>query len=432
MELLLEFSANLFDSFMGAYFVLRMNKGKVRENKAFWFVSVICFAISTAFLFITEFSFLHTVLITAVLLGYAFSIKTKTVFTAILSVMFYEMTLALVSVLLVAFLTNVFNIDMLAISSGLSFPRFLLLFISKVLQSFVFFPIIKYYTPEQRFKPIDLILYLVSPIITLITLSTFLTVGLNKDVAEYYSLFLICSLGLVAINALSLVLLIKQTKSENTKHEIEMMLGLREAELKRHNDSQKHYESMRILRHDIKEQILYAKQLIEKGELTAAEKHISKVESIVRDTNDIVHTGNSVIDSILYYKIAMNPNVRFIISGTLGELDSIGDVDLVSLMSNMLDNAIEATATQSERTIEVNFSLIGGFQNISCRNPIAESAIKNNHELKTTKKDKHIHGYGIKSMKKAVESASGLIEFYEDDKYFVCHVALPASFSPRK
>ncbi len=425
MDILLELAANMFDSFIGAYFVLRMNKGKVSENRAFWFVSALCFAVSSAFLFINVFSWLHSVLITAVLLCYAFSIKTHTTFTAILSVVFYELTLALVSVLLVTLLTNVFHIDMVAISSGLSFPRFLLLFISKVLLSFIFFPIIKYYTPEQRFKPIDLVLYLVSPIITVIMLCTFLMLGLNKDVKEYYLLFLICSLGLVAINLLSLILLIKQTKSENEKHEMKLILSIRDAELKRYNDSQKHYESVRILRHDIKEQILYAKQLIKKGELSAAEKHISKVEAIVRDTNDVVHTGNNIIDSVLYCKITTNPDVRFIVSGTLGELTSIGDVALVSLMSNMLDNALEATAHQNERTIELSFSLIGGYQNISCRNQISDSVIKSNPELKTTKKDDQIHGYGIKSMKNAVEYANGLIEFYEDDKYFVCHVALP-------
>lgn len=425
MALALELLANLFDSVIGAYFVLRMNKGSLKESKAFWLVSALCFAVSTAFLFISDFSFLHSILITVILLCYAFSIKTKTAFTAILSVAIYELTLALSSVVLVVLLSSLFGIDMTAIGSGLSFARFLLLFISKIITTAILVPIIKYYTPDRYFKPIDLVLYLVSPVITIITLGTFLTLGLNENITGYYPIFTICSLGLVAINALSLILFIKQTKNENEKHEMQIMLQMREAEIKRHNDSQKHYESVRILRHDIKEQILYVKQLIENGELKAAEEHIEKVEKIVQDTNDIVRTGNKIIDSILYYKIAMNPDIRFIITGTLGNLNCIGNVELVSLLTNMLDNAIEATEQQNEKIIEVTFSLIGGFQNISCKNPIAYSAIKTNPEFKTTKNDKHLHGYGIKSMKKAVETANGLIEFYEEDNYFICHAALP-------
>ncbi len=431
MALIMELLANLFDSVIGAYFVLHLNRGSVKQNKPFWFVAALCFAVSTAFLFVSVFSLLHTLLITAILLVYAFSIKGHTAFSAILSVVIYELTLAFASVITAFSLSNIFGIDMTAIGAGFSLARCLLLISSKLIITAVLVPIMKYYTPEQRFKPIDLVLYLVAPVITIIAISTFIALSINENTVSYYPLFIICSAGLIATNILSFVLFTKQTKNENQKHEMEMLLRLREAELKRHNDSQKHYESVRILRHDIKEQILYVKQLVEKGELKAAKEHIAKLETIVNDTNDIISTGNGVIDSILYYKMAMNPDIRFIITGTLGELGAIGDVELVSLLTNMLDNAIEATAEQNERIIEVTFSLIGGFQNISCKNPIIASAIKENPEFLTTKPDKTIHGYGIKSMKKAVESANGMIEFYEEEGYFICHAAIPVEVSNR-
>lgn len=425
MALAIELLANLFDSFFGAYFVLKMNKGTVKENKAFWLIFALCFAISTAFLFISIFSMLHTLIITAVLLCYAFSIKTHTSLSAILSVVIYELSLALSSVAISLALSHIFGIDLASIGAGFSLARCLMLILCKIVVASVLLPIIKHYTPEQHFKPIDLVLYLVSPIITVITLSTFLTLSLDKGVEQYYFLFAVCSLGLVATNVFSLVLFIKQTKNEKEKVDMQIMLRMREAELQRHNDSQKHYESVRILRHDIKEQILYAKQLMERGELKAAEAHIEKVESIVNDTNDAICTGNGIIDSILYYKAAMNPEIRFIVKGTLGDLSAIGDVELVSLLTNMLDNAIEATSKQNEKMIELSFSLIGGFQNISCKNPISSSAIKDNPEFKTTKADKQLHGYGIKSMKRAVETANGMIEFYEEDGFFICHAAIP-------
>lgn len=425
MSFALELSANLFDSFVGAYFVLKMNKGTVKENKQFWLVFALCFAISTVFLFVSIFSLLHTLIITAVLLCYAFSIKTHTTLSAVLSVVIYELSLALSSVAVSLALSYIFGIDLATIGTGFSLARCLMLVLCKIIVASVLLPIIKKYTPEQHFKPIDLILYLVSPVITVITLSTFLILGLDGNVEQYYFLFALCSFGLVATNVFSLFLFIRQTKNENAKVEMQILLRLREAELQRHNDSQKHYESVRILRHDIKEQILYAKQLMERGELKAAESHIEKVESIVNDTNNAICTGNGIIDSILYYKTAMNPDIRFIVKGTIGDLGAIGDVELVSLLTNMLDNAIEATAKQNEKMIELSFSLIGGFQNISCKNPLSSSAIGENPEFKTTKADKQIHGYGIKSMKKAVESANGMIEFYESDGCFVCHAAIP-------
>ncbi|MBR5858334.1 MAG: GHKL domain-containing protein, partial [Clostridia bacterium] len=361
----------------------------------------------------------------AILLAYAFSIKTRTVLSAILSVVIYELTLALSSVAVVFILGNIFGVDIAAIGAGFSLARCLLLLSCKVMVGAARVSILKFYTPNQYFKPMDLVLYLVAPLITIITLSTFLILSLNEVLWQYYILFAFCSVGLVVTNVFSLVLFIKQNKNEREKHEMEMLLSMRESELLRHKDLQKHYESFRILRHDIKEQILYVKQLVEKGALDAAGAHIEKLENIINDTNVTASTGNRIIDTVLYSKISLHREIRFIVSGVVGDLSCIGEVELVSLFTNMLDNAIEATETQDEKIIEISFSLIGGFQNISCKNTARGFDIKSNPELKTTKKDKALHGYGIKSMKKAVSAANGMIEFYTDDGYFICHAALP-------
>ncbi|MBE6683393.1 MAG: GHKL domain-containing protein [Ruminococcaceae bacterium] len=425
MELLTELLANLFDSVIGAYFVLKLNKGNVRENKLFVPVIALCFAVSTAFLFISVFSLLHTAVITAILLAYAFSIKTHTVLSSIISVVVYEVTLALSSALVFFAIGNVLKIDVSLIASGFSIPRCLLLFLCKVIIAAVLLAVIRFYSPGRRFKPIDFVLYLVSPLMAIFTVSLFFVLSLNENLEGYYGLLFALSLGMVGVNALSLLLFARHNKSEDEKHEMQIVLQLREAELRRHTDSQKIYESVRILRHDLKEQIMFAKKLFEKGEFAAAEDHIARVENMVNDNSAVVNTGNGIIDSILYSKTSMNPDIRFIVSGSVCDLNSIGDIELVSLFMNMLDNAIEATSASNEKIIELSFSYIGGFQNISCKNPIIRSALSENPELNTTKSDKTLHGYGIKSMKKAVESANGLIEFYEEDNYFICHVAIP-------
>ena len=425
MGLLIEILTNLFDSFIGTYFVLRMNKGRVKESRAFYPIALLCFAISTAFLFVNVFSVMHTVVITLILLGYAFSLKGHTVISAVLSVVIYELTLALASASIIFLLSNLFGIEIAAIGAGFSLERCLLLLSCKIILGTVLLLVMKFYTPEQYFKLIDFVLYLVAPIITIITISTFLSLSINAQVEQYYILFAGCSIGLVVTNVFALLLFIKQTKNEKEKHEMQMVVRLQEAELLRHNDSQKHYEAVRILRHDIKEQILYVKQLVEKGELGLASEHIEKLENIVNDTNEMVCSGNRIIDCILYSKITIHRDIRFIVTGTIGDLSSIGDVELVSLFTNMLDNAIEATEKQDEKLIEISFSLIGGFQNISCKNPARDFDIESNPELKSTKEDKMHHGYGIKSMKRAVQAANGMIEFYTEDGYFICHAAFP-------
>ena len=227
-------------------------------------------------------------------------------------------------------------------------------------------------------------------------------------------------------NVLTVLFFTKYAKNEHEKFEMQMILHINETEQKKYMEAQKLYQSVRILKHDLKEQLLFARELFNRGDFKAAETHIVELENKVSATNNVVvQTGNSIIDSILYSKMSINPDVTFIISGTIDDLSHVGDIELVSLMSNMIDNAIDATHQHAEKIIELSFSIIGGYQNISCKNPIIRSTLKDNPNLKTTKGNKTVHGYGIKSMKQATQSMNGMIEFYEKDKYFICHVAIP-------
>ena len=113
------------------------------------------------------------------------------------------------------------------------------------------------------------------------------------------------------------------------------------------------------------------------------------------------------------------------ISGTIYGIDSFEETKIVALFFNMLDNAIEGLSGQNEKVIELAFSNIGVYWNVICKNPVLDSVLTENPDLKTTKNDKQAHGYGVKSMKQIVSSMNGMIEFYESDGCFCCHVALP-------
>lgn len=425
---IIELLANLYDAIIGTYFVLKLNKGELKANKQSYFIVLLCFVVSTIFLFVNNFSLIHTLIITAILFVFSFSVKGHTTFTAILAPIVFEVSLALSSTLLILTLSAIFNIDVATISVGYSFARCLLLFLSKVVITSVCLLVLRLYKPSDNVRPLDWILYLLSPAITIISLYAFLSISLIESMERYYVLIIVSSVGLVVSNVLTILFFTKYAKNEHEKFEMQMILHINETEQKKYMEAQKLYQSVRILKHDLKEQLLFARELFNRGDFKAAETHIVELENKVSATNNVVvQTGNSIIDSILYSKMSINPDVTFIISGTIDDLSHVGDIELVSLMSNMIDNAIDATHQHSEKIIELSFSIIGGYQNISCKNPIIGSTLKDNPDLKTTKGDKTVHGYGIKSMKQAIQSMNGMIEFYEKEKYFICHVAIPIS-----
>jgi sensor histidine kinase YesM len=100
-------------------------------------------------------------------------------------------------------------------------------------------------------------------------------------------------------------------------------------------------------------------------------------------------------------------------------------VDLCILLSNLLDNAIEASAKISKPEIEIILSQQKSYYTIIVRNRIENSVLKDNAELKTTKSDKEYHGMGIQSVKEIVSRYNGMMEYYEKDMWFTASIWIP-------
>ncbi len=421
----MEYLANLFDAILATFFVLKFNNGKIKENKTSYICAFLCFVVSTAFLYISDLSLLHTVIITLLLIGFAFTVKGHKTLSALLAPLLFECTLAVSSIVFVISLSMIFNIDVSVIANGFTFARCLLLLLTKGTEAVICAVILRFIKLNSNFKFIELILYLLAPAITVASIYAFLAICLVQDMEDYYVLIFVSSIGLIITNVLAVLFFLKYQKNEQDKNEMKILLQLQGYEQQKYDETQKINESIKILRHDLKEQLIYARRLFDEGNAEEAWNHIKKLEDRIFKTTELVQTGNRVIDSILASKILANPEIKFIVGGSFGELENAEDIELVSLFSNMLENAVEATKDIDNKLIEISFSEKGGYQNISCKNPILDSAFKDNPHLVTTKKDKAIHGYGIKSMEKSVKALNGMIEFYESDGCFCCHVALP-------
>ncbi len=428
MELLLELVANLYDSIIGVVFVLKFNKGNYRENRFTTPAILLCFIISTVFLFISDFSLLHTILITAILFAFSFTVKQRSFLTAMMGPIIFELVLMLSSTLLILSISIAFNTNVDELASGLTIERFLMLFLSKVILTFITTFLLKFFRPDGLFKPIDIILYLISPLATVISLYTVSLISWTMNVERYYHLIIVTVISLVATTVLTLLFFSKYSKTEKEKNDIQIILRVSQEEEKRYEETVKIYNTIRVMKHDLKEQLAYAKTMFSQGNYAEAEEHLNKIEKSISETQNIVYTGNNTIDSIIYSKISANPDVKFIISGVINNLEHIEKTTIISLLGNMLDNAIEETQNHDIKLIELAFSVVGNYQNITCKNP-SNNALLNNPELHTTKKDSAAHGLGIKSMRNAVSGCDGMIEFYEQDGYFYCHVAIPLSFT---
>lgn len=100
-------------------------------------------------------------------------------------------------------------------------------------------------------------------------------------------------------------------------------------------------------------------------------------------------------------------------------------LDFSALLSNILDNAIEACENENSPELYVVISQRRGYETILVKNKISASVLDVNSELETTKADGASHGMGIPQIKEITEKYGGMCDFYEEDDYFCTCAFIP-------
>lgn len=184
-------------------------------------------------------------------------------------------------------------------------------------------------------------------------------------------------------------------------------------------------EGIREFRHDYKNHMLCIQSLIENKEYEDARQYISQItnQSIIDGEN--FYTGNKIADSILTDKNekAKAKNTEIIFGGEI--VSNISAFEICTILSNAIDNAIEACAkikTDTKKIISVNCIYSRGIQMIKITNPVdSELQIDNGHIL-TSKSDKSSHGFGLYNIQKVVMKHKGDFDIYVQDGLFVLSV----------
>lgn len=180
-------------------------------------------------------------------------------------------------------------------------------------------------------------------------------------------------------------------------------------------------EKTTSLKHDIANHIVAIGSLIRENEVSKALNYINQLEKYTSFNSKIVESGNLVIDSILNYKLdyiksmGVNTHLNIKVPSDL-ELESF---DMVVILGNLLDNAIEALEKLNEnKTLWVSIKYDRGVLIIRTQNSFDGNMSVDSKGLITTKDDKDNHGLGLKNIESTLEKYNGLLEHsYIDDMF---------------
>lgn len=206
--------------------------------------------------------------------------------------------------------------------------------------------------------------------------------------------------------------LLNESIKKMTEHYIQ--LGEKETELRK-------------FRHDIKNHMLVLISLINERKNEEAIKYIEGMSVLIEKTKPRFDSGNYIADAIINskYILAESNNINLNLSGFIVS-EEIENIDMVILLSNLLDNAIDG-CKEIEGNKEINiYSVISkGVWTLTVENPIDKKVeINNAGRGDTTKEDKKLHGYGLINIEGVAKKYGGMMKIKIEDGKFINKVVI--------
>lgn len=209
--------------------------------------------------------------------------------------------------------------------------------------------------------------------------------------------------------------------------ELEAMENLLNRQYEQYRQFERNNRTLHRIYHDLKHQLAFIRT--EENE-EKRESYLSELVQAINVYETDVNTGSSVLDTLLTSKniVCREHGITMTCFADARDLDCIDVMDVCAIFGNAIDNAIECEQKNSNpqtRLIKVNVYTQNHFLLIRVEN-YCENPVDFDRGIPvTTKEDSQMHGYGVKSMKRAVEKYGGHLNLEQEDTWFRITALIP-------
>lgn len=148
-------------------------------------------------------------------------------------------------------------------------------------------------------------------------------------------------------------------------------------------------------------------------------------------THTLRYCQDPVVNAVLSMKesVMEQKGIQFQVKVDIPAKLPFEKVEICAIFGNVLDNAIEACEKLSEerRKICLEARMRRGIFALNISNPCSCLGVKKQEEFETTKKNKELHGFGLKSIQEMVRNNQGNMEISAKDGQFSLFLYLPLS-----
>ncbi len=178
--------------------------------------------------------------------------------------------------------------------------------------------------------------------------------------------------------------------------------------------------------HDFHRHLEIMLQMANKSKDTDMVKYIENLSEPLKEIASVIWIGDETVDYIINsrYSKAKEKGIQMEMNIEFPNNTNIRPNDLCTILSNLLDNAIEACeraagmGTQESPFIYLTIRRIQNILIIKLENSSLQPEYNSDGERNTAKEDKTLHGYGMKNIESAVLKYDGVLQSsYEEHIY---------------
>jgi sensor histidine kinase YesM len=183
--------------------------------------------------------------------------------------------------------------------------------------------------------------------------------------------------------------------------------------------------NIKAFRHDYKIHLATIKGFAAKNQAGDVVGYLDNLLCEIEGGEVYSDTGNIAFDSVINYKLKdiQSDNIRLDMEINIPPTINIEIVDIVTILGNLLANALDALVHVSDKWIRLRVNFDKGILYIKVENPF-DGIIKSIKEKDTqeetlvSRKSGSAHGYGLKNTQKAAKKYNGQLKITHTDNIF--------------
>ena len=238
----------------------------------------------------------------------------------------------------------------------------------------------------------------------------------------------IASLILILPTTLLFLIYQRNIEKENELFRLKNEMDKAETEKTYYDILDKQNQDLRIYAHDAKNHLAAIRSLNKDPQI---EEYLNKITESLTTYSKVSRSGNHSLDVIInrYITECSIKDVKFTFDTRLKNLEYVEDYDLVTILGNLLDNALESAEKSEKREITLSTDYRNTYDVLIVTNSCDTAPKSSNNKLITTKTDNKLHGIGLKSVAKTLTKYNGDYdwEYDSENKVFTATVMISKS-----